>query len=45
MHHLASAIARLETDLGSTVISFETQLKEIEQGFMDLLGQRPRVNE
>jgi len=35
----------LETDLGSTVISFETQLKEIEQGFMDLLGQRPRVNE
>jgi len=35
----------LETDLGSTVISFETQLKEIEQGFMDLLGQRPRVTE
>jgi flagellar assembly protein FliH len=35
----------LETDLGSTVISFETQLKEIEQGFMDLLEQRPRVNE
>jgi flagellar assembly protein FliH len=35
----------IETDLGSTVISFETQLKEIEQGFLDLLGQRPRVNE
>jgi flagellar assembly protein FliH len=35
----------LETDLGSTVISFETQLKEIEQGFMDLLGQRPRVSQ
>lgn len=34
----------LETELGSTHISFETQLKEIEQGFLDLLGQRPRVN-
>ena len=33
----------LETDLGSTAISLETQLKEIEQGFMDLLEQRPRV--
>jgi len=32
----------LETDLGSTHISFETQLKEIEQGFLDLLDQRPR---
>jgi flagellar assembly protein FliH len=35
----------LETELGSTQISFETQLKEIEQGFLDLLGQRPRVAE
>lgn len=35
----------LETELGSTHISFETQLKEIEQGFLDLLGQRPRVSE
>jgi flagellar assembly protein FliH len=35
----------LETDLGTTHISFETQLKEIEQGFLDLLGQRPRVGE
>jgi flagellar biosynthesis/type III secretory pathway protein FliH len=35
----------LETDFGSTAISFETQLKEIEQGFMDLLGQRPKVTE
>ena len=35
----------LETDLGSTHISFDTQLKEIEQGFLDLLGQRPRVGE
>jgi flagellar assembly protein FliH len=32
----------LETDLGSTHISFETQLKEIERGFLDLLDQRPR---
>lgn len=35
----------LETELGTTHISFETQLKEIEQGFLDLLGQRPRVIE
>lgn len=35
----------LETELGTTHISFETQLKEIEQGFLDLLGQRPRVSE
>jgi flagellar assembly protein FliH len=33
----------LETELGSTQISLETQLKEIEQGFFDLLEQRPRV--
>jgi flagellar assembly protein FliH len=33
----------LETEIGSTVISLETQLKEIEQGFFDLLEQRPRV--
>jgi flagellar assembly protein FliH len=33
----------LETDIGSTQISLETQLKEIEQGFFDLLEQRPRV--
>jgi flagellar assembly protein FliH len=42
---LGFGYCNLETDLGSTVISFETQLKEIEQGFMDLLGQRPRVSE
>jgi flagellar assembly protein FliH len=34
-----------ETDLGSTRISMETQLKEIEQGFLDLLEHRPRVRE
>lgn len=33
----------LETEVGSTLISLETQLKEIEQGFFDLLEQRPRV--
>ncbi len=35
----------LETELGSTHISLETQLKEIEQGFLDLLSQRPRGSE
>jgi len=35
----------LETELGTTHISFETQLKEIEQGFFDLLSQRPRGSE
>lgn len=39
---LSAGNCRLETDLGSTNISFETQLKEIEQGFLDLLDQRPR---
>jgi flagellar assembly protein FliH len=34
---------RLETDVGSTQVSLETQLKEIEQGFFDLLEQRPRL--
>lgn len=33
----------LETEVGSTQISMETQLKEIEQGFFDLLEQRPKV--
>jgi len=31
----------LETELGSTEISLEGHLKEIEQGFFDLLAQRP----
>jgi len=34
----------LETEVGSTQISLETQLKEIEQGFFDLLEQRPRAH-
>jgi flagellar assembly protein FliH len=33
----------LEGDMGSTQVSIETQLKEIEQGFFDLLEQRPRI--
>jgi flagellar assembly protein FliH len=33
----------LETELGSTHLNLDTQLKEIEQGFLDLLEQRPRV--
>lgn len=42
---LAAGCCVLETDVGSTQISLETQLKEIEQGFLDLLEQRPRVQE
>jgi len=32
---------QLETQMGSTDLTLETQLKEIEQGFFDLLAQRP----
>ena len=32
----------LETEFGTTEISFDMQLKEIEQGFFDLLEQRPK---
>jgi flagellar assembly protein FliH len=35
----------LETDFGTTEISLETQLKEIEQGFFDLLERRPKGEE
>ena len=35
----------LETDLGSTDLTLETQLKEIEQGFFDLLAQKPKSSE
>jgi flagellar assembly protein FliH len=31
----------LETEMGTTEIGLDTQLKEIEQGFLDLLTQRP----
>jgi flagellar assembly protein FliH len=33
----------IEAEVGSTQVSLESQLKEIEQGFFDLLDQRPRV--
>jgi flagellar assembly protein FliH len=36
---------RLETELGSTDLTLEAQLKEIEQGFFDLLAQRPQKAE
>ncbi|HUA01634.1 MAG TPA: FliH/SctL family protein [Candidatus Aquilonibacter sp.] len=39
---LAPTQCVLETELGSTEISLEGHLKEIEQGFFDLLAQRPR---
>jgi flagellar assembly protein FliH len=32
----------LETELGSTDLTLESQLKEIEQGFFDLLARRPK---
>ena len=35
----------LETELGSTDLTLETQLKEIEQGFFDLLAQRPKSSD
>ncbi len=38
---LAASEARMETALGSTVVSFERELKEIERGFFDLLSHRP----
>jgi flagellar assembly protein FliH len=39
--HLGSDDCILETDLGSANFSIEAQLKEVEQGFFDLLAQRP----
>jgi flagellar assembly protein FliH len=38
---LESSRCILETDLGTTEIGLETQLQEIEHGFLDLLAQRP----
>ncbi len=40
---LSAGQCTLETEFGTTQISLETQLKEIEQGFFDLLEQRPKV--
>jgi flagellar assembly protein FliH len=39
---LASTDCMLETDVGSAHVGFDAQLKEVEQGFFDLLAQRPR---
>jgi len=33
---------KLETELGTTELGLDAQLKEIEQGFFDLLAQRPQ---
>ena len=41
--HLVSGDCVLETDLGSADFSIEAQLKEVEQGFFDLLAQRPAI--
>jgi flagellar assembly protein FliH len=38
---LAPGQCVLETQMGSTEVGLEAQLKEIEQGFFDLLAQRP----
>lgn len=38
---LAPGDARIETALGSTTVSLEGELKEIERGFFDLLSRRP----
>ena len=41
--HLEPEDCVLETDLGSANFSIEAQVKEVEQGFFDLLAQRPLV--
>jgi len=41
--HLSPEDCILETDLGSANFSINAQLKEVEQGFFDLLAQRPQV--
>jgi flagellar assembly protein FliH len=41
--HLEPEDCILETDLGSANFSVDAQLKEIEQGFFDLLAQRPTL--
>jgi flagellar assembly protein FliH len=41
--HLGPNDCTLETDLGSANFSIDAQLKEVEQGFFDLLAQRPVI--
>jgi flagellar assembly protein FliH len=38
---LAAGECRIQTSLGTTEVGFETQLKEIETGLLDLLAERP----
>jgi len=38
---LAAGECRIETALGTTEVGFESQLKEIETGLLDLLAERP----
>jgi flagellar assembly protein FliH len=38
---IAVGECRIETSLGSTEVGFESQLKEIETGLLDLLAERP----
>jgi flagellar assembly protein FliH len=42
---LTAGEVRVETELGSTTISFERELKEVERGFLDLLSHRPSTSE
>lgn len=42
---LGSDSVRIETDLGLTTLNFESELKEIERGFLDLLSRRPNAGE
>lgn len=41
--HLGPEDCILETDVGSANFNIDAQLKEVEQGFFDLLAQRPPV--
>ena len=41
--HLSAIDCILETDLGSANFNIDAQMKEVEQGFFDLLAQRPAV--
>ncbi|HEY0309030.1 MAG TPA: FliH/SctL family protein [Acidobacteriaceae bacterium] len=41
--HMSEGDCVLQTDLGSANFSMDAQLKEVEQGFCDLLAQRPPI--
>ena len=42
---VSAGCVRMETKLGSTVVDFENELKEIERGFFDLLAHRPPMED